>query len=183
MLLTFQKSADIRVEPLFADGEAYMFFVDLAGKKDTVKILSDLQGAYLKSPRLQQALGAENERIVRSAYRALGGGGARQLGELMSAAQRVFDEMVCPHSPAELASPLLHEVLALESIRPHVYGGKGVGSQGDGTAQFVARSADDRDEAMRKVTEACPQMRCFPLTITSARPGRAPQPAPGGGGR
>jgi galactokinase len=41
-----------------------------------------------------------------------------------------------------------------------------VGSQGDGTAQFVARSQSDRDAAMKKITAAFPQMQCFPLTIT-----------------
>jgi galactokinase len=115
-------------------------------------------------------LGAENERIVRLAYRTLGEGGAEGLGGLMTEAQGVFDELVAPNSAAELASPLLHEVLGLESVAEHVYGGKGVGSQGDGTAQLVARSAEDRDAAMRKIAEAFPRMRCFPLTITPGAP-------------
>ena len=67
--------------------------------------------------------------------------------------------------PTAPKSPLLHELLSLEAIAPHVLGGKGVGSHGDGTAQFVARSAEDRDTAMEKITQAYPQMRCFPLTI------------------
>ena len=169
VLLTFQKSDDIRVEPIFPSGEIYMFFVDLAGQKDTVKILADLQEAYLKNPSLQKALGSENERIIRSAYRALTSGNAAELGRLMSEAQSVFDELVGPNSPEQLASPKLHEVLSMESIAKHIYGGKGVGSQGDGTAQLVARSAADRDEAMQKITEACPQMQCFPLTIAPTR--------------
>jgi galactokinase len=170
VLLTFEEQTDIRVEPVFPAGEVSMFFVDLAGKKDTVRILSDLQSAYAESERLQAALGVENERIVRAAYRAVGAGDARRLGELMSEAQRTFDELVAPHSPDELASPLLHELLDLPDLREHIHGGKGVGSQGDGTAQFVARSAEDRDAAMEKITRAYPRMRCFPLTITAQFP-------------
>jgi galactokinase len=165
VLLTFAKSADIRVEPIFPQNEVYMFFVDLAGKKDTVKILADLQNAYLKQPKLQRALGPENERIMRKAYLAIGAGDAKQIGRLMSESQKIFDEMVSPYSPQELASPLLHKLLALDEIAEHVHGGKGVGSQGDGTAQFVARSLEDRDAAMGKITEAFPNMQCFPLTL------------------
>ena len=62
----------------------------------------------------------------------------------------------------------MHEVLALPKLQQHVYGGKGVGSQGDGTAQFVARSAADRQTAMALLTDRFPQMQCFPLTITQA---------------
>jgi len=170
VLLTFQKAMDIRVEPIFPGGEICMFFVDLAGKKDTVKILSDLQSAYLRSGDLQKALGPENERIARRAFQALSAGDAEALGGLMAEAQKNFDELVAPQSPEELASPVLHELLGLADIAEHIYGGKGVGSQGDGTAQFVARSAQDSDAAMEKITQAYPQMRCFPLTIVPGMP-------------
>ncbi len=168
VLLTFQKSMDVRVEPVFPGGDIDMFFVDLAGKKDTVRILGDLQNAYSDSPDLQAGLGEKNERILREAYSALGNGDAEALGRLMTDAQANFDANVLPCSPEELASPLLHELLAFEPIADHVYGGKGVGSQGDGTAQFVARSAADKDQAMRKISEAFPQMQCFPLSIVQS---------------
>ncbi len=170
VLLTFQKEAEIRVEPIFPAAEIQMFFVDLAGRKDTVKILADLQGSYQHNGDLQRAFGAENERIARSAYRAISAGDAAELGRLMCEAQGVFDELVAPSSNEQLASPLLHELLAFDEIAEHVYGGKGVGSQGDGTAQFVARSGADRDEAMKKITRAFPQMLCFPLTIWPRTP-------------
>ena len=169
VLLTFQKSADIRVEPVFPGGEISMFFVDLAGKKDTVKILSDLQHSYLPSKNLQKALGQENERFVRAAFRAVGNGDAAELGQLMVEAQKSFDQLVAPHSADQLASPLLHQLLADGELGKLTLGGKGVGSQGDGTAQFVARSTADRDAAMELVTRKYPQMRCFPLTISAGR--------------
>ncbi len=166
VLLVFDKSKPVRVEPVFSNDIIHMFFVDLAGKKDTVKILADLQGKYMESNELQEALGRENERIVRLAYQSILAGDAERLGKLMTQAQNNFDKLVAPHSPDELASPLLHNVLHFEDIAKHIYGGKGVGSQGDGTAQFVARSEQDRDAAMEKITESFPQMQCFPLTIS-----------------
>jgi galactokinase len=165
VLLAFEKSKAVRLEPIFPGGKIYMFFVDLAGQKNTVKILADLQGKYLESKKLQQALGEDNEKIARLAYQAILAGDAERLGKLMAQAQCNFDELVAPHSPDELASPLLHQVLQFEGIAEHVYGGKGVGSQGDGTAQFVARSASDQKAAMAKIETAFPQMRCFPLVI------------------
>ncbi|HDZ19887.1 hypothetical protein LCGC14_0204600 [marine sediment metagenome] len=165
VLLTFEREAQCRVEPIFPARPIYMFFVDLAGKKDTIKILGDLQKAHPDSPALQKALGQENERIVRQAYRALTEGDAETLGALMTEAQANFDQLVAPHSAEQLASPLLHQALALDTLAPHIYGGKGVGSQGDGTAQFVARSEDDRQAAMDAITQMFPEMQCLPLTI------------------
>ncbi|MCK4783712.1 MAG: hypothetical protein KAV87_08185 [Desulfobacteraceae bacterium] len=43
-------------------------------------------------------------------------------------------------------------------------------SQGDGTAQFVCRSAADRDAAMATIEAAFPWMLCFPLTISQSTP-------------
>ncbi|MDY6912857.1 MAG: GHMP kinase [Planctomycetota bacterium] len=168
VLLTFAKSADIRVEPLFPQKDIYMFLVDLAGRKDTVRILADLQSALPKNKQLQKALGENNERFVRQAYHSLSAGDAAKLGKSMTAAQKNFDESVAPNSPEQLASPLLHELLGMGEIAEHIHGGKGVGSQGDGTAQFVARGAEDRDAAMKKISAAHPKMQCFPLTITAA---------------
>jgi galactokinase len=166
VLLTFAPSVDVRVEPVFPAGETAMFFVDLAGRKDTVRILRDLRQAYRANVSLRQGLGPNNERLVRQAYHALGAADAKRLGELMTAAQENFDRHVRPCSP-ELESPLLHALLADERLARHTFGGKGVGSQGDGTAQFVARSRADRQAAMELITREYPQMRPFPLTIGS----------------
>lgn len=173
VLLSFERNLEARIEPVFPECRIDMFFVDLAGKKDTVRILGTLQNAYPDSPLLQQAFGKENERIVRGAFRALRDGQAQRIGELMTQAQGLFDELVAPVCIDELASPLLHRLLTWPNIAPHIYGGKGVGSQGDGTAQFVAKSAADREQAMAKIERAMPQMRCFPLTIqVAAQPRR-----------
>jgi len=174
VLLTFEKSKSVLVEPIPVNGAIHMFFVDLAGKKDTVQILKDLQCNYRKSKELQKALGKDNEQIARLAYRAILAGDAEKVGTLMLEAQRNFDKLVAPHSPEHLASPKLHGVLAFQGIAKHIYGGKGVGSQGDGTAQLVARSAADRDAAMAEIEKEFPEMRCFPLTISQSICERVP---------
>ncbi|MFC1766535.1 mevalonate kinase [Planctomycetota bacterium] len=168
VLLVFQKDKDVKIEPVFPKRDLFLLYVDLAGNKDTVIILDDLHTHYEQENGLQHALGAANEDFVRSAFQAIQDGKAAELGKLMLESQQAFDQKVGIHSPEQLAAPLLHEVLALPTIKSHIHGGKGVGSQGDGTAQFVARSAEDRDQAMEKIVQAFPQMRCFPLTIRGA---------------
>ena len=168
VLLTFERGSDVRVEPISPGGTIHAFFVDLAGQKDTVRILSDLQNAYLRDEGIQEALGPVNERIARRAYGLLMEGRAEGLGRLMTEAQQAFDRAIAPHSPEQLASPRLHELLGWEPIQSLVYGGKGVGSQGDGTAQFIARSAADRKTAIERIEQAWPQMQCFPLDIAPA---------------
>jgi hypothetical protein len=46
---------------------------------------------------------------------------------------------------SELTAPKLHALLADPKVKIYSYGGKGVGSQGDGSAQFVARDAFQAD--------------------------------------
>jgi len=55
--------------------------------------------------------------------------------------------------------------LDYEPLRPHVWGGKGVGSQGDGTAQFIARSAGDQ-QAVIEILRRDLAMPGYPLTLT-----------------
>jgi len=169
VLLTFRGARAVRVEPVPVGGPIHMFIVDLAGRKDTVRILADLCRAYVTSDSLIDALGPGNERIVRRACGALGRGDAAELGRLMTEAQRLFDRAVAPHSAEQLASPALHALLAMEALGEYVYGGKGVGSQGDGTAQFVARSPAARDAATAAIHAEHPHMRCFALDIPSTR--------------
>jgi hypothetical protein len=82
----------------------------------------------------------------------------------MTETQRLFDEYCAPACPEELAAPLLHRVLALEAIAPFIWGGKGVGSQGDGCVQLVAKSDADREEVMR-ILEGEAGLSCLALDL------------------
>lgn len=165
ILLHFEKGKEIKIEPIFPGGDFYLFFADLGGMKDTVEILGDLQGKYLQSSEMQNALGSMNEQYVRAACRCIQDGDAESLGRLMVKAQGTFDKYIAPNSPKQLKAPLLHDLLERGDIRGRIYGGKGVGSQGDGTAQFVAKSKMDRDMAMKIIKNASPQVRTYSLTV------------------
>jgi UTP-glucose-1-phosphate uridylyltransferase/mevalonate kinase len=186
VLMTFDgdrlDTRELRVEePL------YFVIVDLDAAKDTMTILSDLNRAYpFATDEVQQGvqalLGPVNKRIVHQAVDLLQASDAARLGTLMGEAQQFFDRYAIPASPVELAAPELHRVLDYPPLKPHIWGGKGVGSQGDGTAQFVARSEADQ-QAVAEIIERDLKMNCLTLTI---RPGirvrKAVIPAAGFGG-
>ena len=59
----------------------------------------------------------------------------------------LFDANLQPACPAQLTSPVLHATLAHASLQPLVWGGKGVGSQGDGSAQFLCKGPEEQVNA------------------------------------
>jgi UTP-glucose-1-phosphate uridylyltransferase/mevalonate kinase len=162
----------IDIEELPVGGDLFLVIVDLKSRKDTVKILASLNRAYPfaeTEPQraAQEYLGPRNAEIVKEAARALREGDAKALGSLMSKAQDEFDAALAPLCPDELKAPVLHGLLRNEEIRPFVWGGKGVGSQGDGTAQFVARGRAEQ-EALVERLEAL-GYGALPLTIAKSR--------------
>ena len=168
--------------------DLHYVIVDLRARKDTMRILADLNRCYPFPQNeiergVHRLLGPINERIVHEAVEALGASDAERLGRLMIEAQGFFDQYATPACPSELTAPVLHKVLSYEPIQPHIWGGKGVGSQGDGTAQFLARSADDQ-RAVIDTIERDLEMPCLPLTIRAgSRVRKAVIPAAGFGTR
>ena len=132
---------------------------------------------------VHELLGPINKRIVGEAADALREGDARRLGALMTEAQALFDQYGIPACPEELTAPVLHKVLSYAPLAPHIWGGKGVGSQGDGTAQFMARSAEDQ-RAVIEILENDLHLSTLALTMRpSQRIRRAVIPAAGFGTR
>ncbi len=187
LLMTFDGD-DLYTEEVMPGGAIHLVLVDLGAQKDTQRILADLNSAYPAARTaihrgVQELLGPINERIVDEAQRALRAGDARRLGELMTEAQALFDCYAMPASPQELAAPILHRVLSYPALGPHIWGGKGVGSQGDGSAQFVARSRADQ-QAVIDILRQELGMSAIPLTIGRSPPvRRALIPAAGFGTR
>lgn len=140
---------DIFVEKLKVGRNLYWVFADLKAKKDTKKILSDLNKAF-PFPQtdiernIHEALGTDNHRIIAEASKAIADGNAERIGELMKEAQKIFDKKVAPGCPEELTAPKLHSILNDKQISEYTYGGKGVGSQGDGTVQFIAKDKESQ---------------------------------------
>ncbi len=143
VLMHFYQS-EIDVEPIRVGQTFYWVIADLCAGKDTKKILAYLNKAYPFATNdvernVQEALGEDNHKLIERAREAIENGDARELGQIMTDAQRLFDEKVAPACSDELRSPVLHSVLEDENIQDLIYGGKGVGSQGDGTVQLLAK--------------------------------------------
>lgn len=164
----------LAVKELLVGGEVHLVLVDLRAHKDTARILDRLNRCYPwaqdeVAAGVQELLGPTNRRIVATAVQALAVGDAPRLGRLMAEAQALFDRFARPACPEELTAPVLHSVLTYGPLQVLVWGGKGVGSQGDGAAQLVARSR----EAQRAAVEAIEQdlgMACLELTIRPTGP-------------
>jgi len=170
ILMSFDGDS-IDIDELKVGADIHMVIVDLHARKNTVKILTALNKAYpfaetRESIAAQSYLGVENRAIVEGARAALAEGDAQSLGALMVEAQRGFDRNLGPLCPEELASPALHALLAAPELKTLVWGGKGVGSQGDGSAQFVARGEAEQKALLEKLRgmgyEALPL--CIPKT-------------------
>ncbi|MBD2183843.1 mevalonate kinase family protein [Aerosakkonema funiforme] len=146
--LTFD-GEDLAIETIPLGGLFYYLIVDLQGNKDTVTILRDLNNQFTNGEGaigegIRRALGSLNQQIVYQVRAALISGDARRVGELMVEAQTIFDRLVAPACPSQLQAPKLHQLLEYPPLQELIWGGKGVGSQGDGTAQLLARGPEER---------------------------------------
>ena len=153
--------------------DLYFVIVDLMASKDTKEILSRLNHCYPFAEdqlqrNVQQYLGPISGRITREAYEALHQGDAVRIGELMKTAQSEFDKYLQPACPSQLTAPALHKVLNYEPIQPYILGGKGVGSQGDGTAQFIVKDSASQQKVI-EIIESHLKMPCLKLVIQSGR--------------
>jgi UTP-glucose-1-phosphate uridylyltransferase/mevalonate kinase len=169
VLMTFDADR-LETRELQVHEPMYFVIVDLQAKKDTMEILNRLNRCYPFAENeiergVQELLGPINKRIVAQAVEAINKSDSEQLGSLMTEAQAFFDRYAAPACPEELTSPVLHRVLSYEPFEAHIWGGKGVGSQGDGTGQFICRSEADQD-AVIQILERDLNMLGLKLTIT-----------------
>jgi UTP-glucose-1-phosphate uridylyltransferase len=187
VLMTFDGDR-LDTQELHVDRELFFVIVDLHSQKNTLEILNKLNHCYPFAENeiergVQKLLGKINKRIVHQAVEALQNSNAEKLGALMNEAQVNFDKYAIPACPEELEAPILHKVLNYPTIFPHIWGGKGVGSQGDGTAQFLTRSLADQ-EAVIKILENDLGLSALKLTLRPVKKVRkAVIPAAGFGTR
>jgi UTP-glucose-1-phosphate uridylyltransferase/mevalonate kinase len=176
------------VTELSVTNNFYFVIVDLCAGKDTMEILKKLNQCYPFAEnelqlKVQEYLGPINKDINARARKMLEEGDAAGFGNLMNEAQALFDQHLTPACPDQLTAPVLHEVLNYAPLKPYVYGGKGVGSQGDGSAQFVARDEISQQKVI-EILEKDLNMPCLKLAIGSTRKVRkAVIPAAGFGTR
>ncbi len=176
------------VQELSVPHSLYYIIVDLKASKDTKEILNRLNHCYPFADddiqrAVQEYLGPINRDIVKQAIAALRQGDAQELGRLMTEAQTEFDRAMQPACPSQLNAPMLHRLLQHAPLQPFLYGGKGVGSQGDGTAQLLAKDQASQLAAMA-IIEQDLGMSCLDLIIHSGhRVRKAVIPAAGFGTR
>ncbi len=187
ILMTFDGD-NVDVRELSVSKDMYFVIVDLGAGKDTRLILSQLNHCYPFAEselekNVQRYLGPISAQITQEAYQALRDGDAETVGKLMTRAQTEFDEHLIPACPSQLTAPVLHKVLNYEPIQPYIWGGKGVGSQGDGSAQFIVKDEESQARVI-EIIERDLEMSCLKLVIeTSSRVRKAVIPAAGFGTR
>jgi len=148
------------VEELPIGAPFHWVIADLNSEKCTTTILKALQAAFEQPPEtapeahraVQELLGATNLDITSRAVDCLARGDVQTLGLLMVEAQAEFDAAGAAVCPEQLTAPALHAVLAHEGLRACTYGGKGVGSQGDGTVQFLCMGEGGQEQAFAILT-------------------------------
>jgi len=158
---------EVEVKALNVKKTLYWVFADLCASKDTIKILSDLNKAYPfptneMERKEHEALGVKNQEIVNRAIKLMALGDAEGLGKLMTETERLFNEYIAPMSSA-LDAPKLSMVLNDPDIQPLIYGGKGVGSHGDGSVQFLAKDQESQKQLQEYLNSQ--GMKAYTLTI------------------
>ncbi|NET73409.1 MAG: GHMP kinase [Sphaerospermopsis sp. SIO1G2] len=165
---------DTQVIELKVPKDLYFVIVDLAADKNTQVILKQLNQCYPFAKNelqrnVQTFLGKISPTITQAAISALQTGDAEKLGILMKQAQTDFDQYLIPACREELTAPVLHQLLNYPPIQDYIYGGKGVGSQGDGTAQFIVNNIESQAQMIDIINRNFPQMQCLKLTIYSQK--------------
>ena len=187
VLMTFDGDR-VDVEEVSVGRELYFVIVDLCAGKDTLEILNKLNKCYPFADDdiqtgVQHYLGEISASITKRATDAVKNGDAVALGKLMTESQAEFDKYCKPACPSQLTAPVLHKLLNYPAIQPYILGGKGVGSQGDGTAQLLVEDETAQDKVIN-IVESELGVNCLKLTISSAKKVRkAVIPAAGFGTR
>ena len=172
VLMTFDGDR-LGVESVKVGDDFHFVFADLNAKKDTIKILADLNKCFPFAEtelekNVQYALGKKNQEFVFRGLDYLRKGDAESFGKLMNEYQENFDKMVAPACTKELTSPVLHKTMRDENIQDLIYGTKGVGSQGDGTIQFLAKDKESQEKLKSYLQDEL-GMQAYGLTINKTK--------------
>ncbi|MBN1960586.1 MAG: GHMP kinase [Deltaproteobacteria bacterium] len=187
VIMTFDGDR-IEVDEIPIGDNFYFVIVDLCAGKDTREILSKLNKCYPFADNelqrgVQKYLGVISTDITKQAVKAIETGDANTLGKLMTKSQAEFDTYCQPACPSQLTAPVLHKLLTYPALQPYILGGKGVGSQGDGTAQLLVKNEDTQNKVI-EIIESELQMKCLKLILSCAKKVRkAVIPAAGFGTR
>ena len=150
--LVFNKDS-LDINQVKLKSRLYFVIADLNGKKDTKKILSSLHSCFpfpknVIEEKVKYMLCEGNKKIVEEAIKALNDGDNEKLGNVMNYSQRLIDEsagMICD----ELKAPILHKIMEDKNVIKWSYGSKGIGSNGDGSIEILAKN----EKCQREIEE------------------------------
>ena len=159
----------IEIKRIKVKSGLYYVFADLNSHKDTIKILADLNRSYPYPETdidlsVHKGLGEKNKEIVLKTIKYIEEGDLENLGKMLTKAQNNFDKNVSIACKDELSSPILHSVLNDDYIKELSYGSKGVGSQGDGMIQILAKDYESQQK-IKKYLDKKLHMTAYSLTI------------------
>ena len=168
VLMTFDGDF-IETEELKVGNDINLVIVDLHKGKDTKKILGALHKSFPfaineEDSKVQYYLGEINKNIIFDARNAIREGDNCKIGALMRTTQELFDYYLM-NKCEELIAPKLHSVIKYCKDSRLVYGGKGIGSGGDGCAQFVAKGKEEQQELIRVLDNSDFDVSCYELDI------------------
>eukprot|EP00981_Chlorochromonas_danica_P004115 scaffold801_cov178-Ochromonas_danica.AAC.20 len=146
----------------------YFVVVDLLSEKDTVIILRELNACFPFPQNTQQELMHQYvhaiAKIAMEGKAGIENGEVQVLASAMRKAQEAFDAGALPNCPSQLTAPRLHMLMEDSYLKEHALVVKGVGSQGDGSAQILCANEREQHEVLRYIKEVH-RMEGFPLTI------------------
>jgi galactokinase len=168
ILMTFD-GEELEVKEIKVAKPIYLVIVDLGASKNTKLILEKLNASYPEAKTkthkdVQKFLSSISGEITLKALKAIEQGNLELLGQLMNEAQSGFDAYLTQACPEELTSPILHKTLNHSSVCKLSLGGKGVGSQGDGSAQFLVEN-EEKQLQLKQTIEDELEMECLTLKI------------------
>ena len=154
-------------EEIFVKEEINIVVADLNSKKNTSKIMKDFNSCFpyakdKKQKTVHDMVGIKNLKLVNKAAKYIQTGNKKKLGKIFNKIQKLIDRtyVVCD----ELKAPKLHEVLKDKTIQKLSYGGKGIGSGGDGAVQVLAKDKKTQKELLKYFKEKL-KMEAFEINI------------------
>ena len=134
---------DLVINPVRIKENMHMVICDVNGFKDTKNILNFLHSCFpipktKEEENVKRMLCEDNKIIIDNGLKALEKGDIFEFGKIMTKAQVLIDESagkICK----DLEGPRLHEIMNDKFIKEMSYGAKGIGSNGDGAIEILAK--------------------------------------------
>lgn len=153
-------------------GKALHFVVvDLNAFKDTIVILRELNNAFPfasdDKQNLMHKYVIESKINTTKAKEAIIAGDIDALASCMKHGQQIFDECAIPNCPSQLTAPILHKLIDDQQLQTMSLAIKGIGSQGDGTAQLLCADQAAQTVVLLYLRDTF-KYDAFPLTIPAS---------------